>query len=255
MYQLMKKYRLVFYIFFGLCFSIPAWANSFKLIQSYPVHHPIFIQGLQLDGSNRLIYSAGLYGWSEIGYLNLATGKTYGVKKLLPSVFAEGLTVTDDGIWQITWREQMAFLRDVKTLTIKKTVHYLGEGWGLAYDKRQKVLWLSDGSSKLQKLDAKNFNKISEISVQNNGKPVEYINELEYANGFLYANIWQSNKIIKINPNTGKVLNTYDFSPLVSTLNLTDPDSVLNGIAHIGGQSFYITGKNFGVVWQVLFTQ
>ncbi len=131
----------------------------------------------------------------------------------------------------------------------------MGEGWGLAYDKRQKVLWLSDGSSKLQKLDAKNFNKISEISVQNNGKPVEYINELEYANGFLYANIWQSNKIIKINPNTGKVLNTYDFSPLVSTLNLTDPDSVLNGIAHIGGQSFYITGKNFGVVWQVLFTQ
>lgn len=120
MYQLMKKYRLVFYIFFGLCFSIPAWANSFKLIQSYPVHHPIFIQGLQLDGSNRLVYSAGLYGRSEIGYLNLATGKTYGVKKLLPSVFAEGLTVTDDGIWQITWREQMAFLRDAKTLTIKK---------------------------------------------------------------------------------------------------------------------------------------
>lgn len=125
----------------------------------------------------------------------------------------------------------------------------------MAYDKRQKVLWLSDGSSKLQKLDAKNFNKLSEISVQNHGKPVEYINELEYANGFLYANIWQSNKIIKINPNTGKVLNTYDFSPLVATLNLTDPDSVLNGIAHIGGQSFYITGKNFGVVWQVLFTQ
>lgn len=62
MYQLMKKYRLVFCIFFGLCFSIPAWANSFKLIQSYPVHHPIFIQGLQLDGSNRLVYSAGLYG-------------------------------------------------------------------------------------------------------------------------------------------------------------------------------------------------
>lgn len=91
----MKKYRLVFCIFFGLCFSIPAWANSFKLIQSYPVHHPIFIQGLQLDGSNRLVYSAGLYGRSEIGYLNLATGETYGVKKLAPSVFAEGLTVTE----------------------------------------------------------------------------------------------------------------------------------------------------------------
>ena len=115
----MKKYRLVFVYSFGCAFSIPAWANSFKLIQSYPVHHPIFIQGLQLDGSNRLVYSAGLYGRSEIGYLNLATGKTYGVKNL-SVCFAEGLTVTDDGIWQITWREQMAFLRDAKTLTIKR---------------------------------------------------------------------------------------------------------------------------------------
>lgn len=79
----MKKYRLVFCIFFGLCFSIPAWANSFKLIQSYPVHHPIFIQGLQLDGSNRLVYSAGLYGRSEIGYLIWQQVKHMALKSLL----------------------------------------------------------------------------------------------------------------------------------------------------------------------------
>lgn len=231
---------------------IPTLAQAEVIVhKQHPFNPQIFTQGLERNDQGKLLYSSGLYGQSEIGYLTLGSTQKESVNPLPPHYFAEGLTITPYGIWQISWREQTAFLRDPQTLKVIKTVHYSGEGWGLAYDKSRDLLWLSDGSDKLQTFNPCTFEKQGELSISYLNKPITLLNELEFANGFLYANLWQSNQLAKIDVTTGNVQKFYDFSPLVQSLNLTHPDDVLNGIAHLQGSRFLITGKRFPVIWEV----
>ncbi|MDO4432370.1 MAG: glutaminyl-peptide cyclotransferase [Aerococcaceae bacterium] len=227
------------------------FASAVELIATYPSDATAFTQGLEYHTEKGLLLSTGLYGESSIGYLNLETGEREQVQSLEARYFGEGITVMPDGIWQLSWKEQTAFLRDVETLEVLQTAHYVGEGWGIAYDDSRSVLWLSNGSSKLQQYHPQTFAKLESLSVTENGKPVEKLNELEYANGFLYANIWQTNRIVKIDLETGAVVASFDLSEWVEPLQLTNPNDVLNGIAHIEGERFYITGKRYPVIWEM----
>lgn len=231
------------------------WAGiaqaNVTLLRTHPSDSTLFLQGLEQDGQGRLLYSAGLYGQSEIGYLSPQTGQRQVIERLPPHYFAEGLTVTPHGVWQLTWQEQTAFLRDLQTLQVIKTVPYDGEGWGLAYDAQSKVLWLSNGSDRLQQRDPVSFALLGELNVQDAGIPVAQLNELEWANGFLYANVWQTMEIVKIAPTTGQVVRRYDLSPWVRDLGLTDPNAVLNGIAHLADHRFLVGGKWFPVMWEM----
>lgn len=244
----MKK-LVCFFLFLGISFS--SLAGEIKLLNSYKTDPNLFIQGLELNSLGKLVYSSGLYGESEIGYLSLQSAQREEIERLPPNYFAEGLTITPYGIWQLSWREQTAFLREPDNFNILKIAHYLGEGWGVAYDKEKDWLWLSNGSDKLQIFDPKHFRKRGEIQAHYQGQPVFRLNELEFANGFIYANIWQTTQIAKIEPQSGKVVKMYDFHSFVEKLGLQDPDDVLNGIAHISDNRFLITGKRFGVIWEV----
>lgn len=234
-----------------LGFSSLLSAQEVKLLNTYVSDEQAFIQGLELNSEGKLLYSSGLYGKSEVGYLTLNVNMREVKDRLAPEFFGEGLTITPYGIWQLSWQEQTAFLRNSKTLKVEKMAHYLGEGWGLAYDKMRGQLWLSNGSDKLQIFQPQTFEKQGEISVRYLGQPVFRLNELEFANGFIYANIWQTNFIVKIEPAQGEVVKIYDLTPWVSELGLSDPNDVLNGIAHISEDRFYVTGKRFPVIWEM----
>lgn len=213
-----------------------------------------FTQGLELNGKGDLILATGQYGNSSIGILDPNTGQYDRVDYLDSSYFGEGITFTDEALWQLTWKEETVFKRDPQSLNIIDKYYYEGEGWGLAYDPEQDVIWMSNGSDIIQQRSAGNFELLDSIAVKLDGRAVENINELEYANGYLYANVWYTNKIIAINLSTGEIDYQYDMTTLLTdnlTANQMNSMDTLNGIAHIQGDRFYITGKYYPVLFEV----
>jgi len=229
-----------------------------KLIELYPSDSEAFTQGFELSTKTKeLILATGLYGKSSIGLLDLETGE-YSIKaNLSEEYFGEGITIVDDFIWQLTWKEGKAFKRDLESFEIITEQAYQGEGWGLAYDTTADVIWMSNGTSVLQQRDPQDFTKRGEIEVTYNGQPVVNLNELEFANNLIYANIWYSDKIIAINPTNGEIEYVYDLGELLQRVDneiadeLVDQKDVLNGIAHIEGDQFYLTGKRYPYVLEV----
>lgn len=248
--------------FFGLilaCFTTIAYAHHHTktptLIATYDSEPTAFVQGFEQLADGRLLMATGLYGQSTIGIFDLHTGR-YTIKDTLPEqFFGEGVSSTPHGIWQLTWQENTAFLRDADTFAIKNIVHYQGEGWGLAYDDTKEILYMSDGTNTLQIRHPQTFKLLDILPIAFQADESTLINELEFADGFIYANIWQSNLIIKINPADGQIIERYDLSELIKTANITPQArqnmDVLNGIAHIKGKHFYLTGKFYPVIFEV----
>jgi glutamine cyclotransferase len=150
---------------------------------------------------------------------------------------------------QLTWKAHLGFVYDRFSLTEKRTFHYEGEGWGLTQDGKQLIL--SDGTPILRFLDPQSFTETKRISVKDEkGHPVSNINELEYIRGEIYANVWQTDQIVRISPRTGKILGRIDLSELMDRSQLADPDAVLNGIAYDASQDrIFVTCK----LWPKLF--
>ncbi len=221
-----------------------------QVLSRYPCDPELFIQGLESVDS-RLIVSSGLYGRSLIGELDLSSGKLINTRALDDDLFAEGLTAAGSGIWQITWREGTALLRDRQSLRELRRVAYDGEGWGLCHDGRQ--LYMSDGSASLTIRDPDTFEALGRLDVRWQGRTAFRLNELEYVEGFIYANIWLEDTILKIDPANGGAVKAYDLSALralaLADAAMPDPDAVLNGIAHVRKDEFYIGGKR----WPQLF--
>lgn len=221
-----------------------------QVLSRYPCDPELFIQGLE-SVDNRLIVSSGLYGRSLIGELDLSDGKLINARALDDNLFAEGLTAAGAGIWQITWREGTALLRDRQSLRELKRAAYEGEGWGICHDGRQ--LYMSDGSASLTLRDPETFEALGRLAVRWQGRTAFRLNELEYAGGFIYANIWLEDTILKIDPANGEAVTAYDLSALrvlaLADAAVPDPDAVLNGIAHVREDLFYIGGKR----WPLLF--
>ncbi|MFA9485743.1 MULTISPECIES: glutaminyl-peptide cyclotransferase [unclassified Moraxella] len=232
-----------------------ASANTATLIATHPSDDKAFVQGLEVLDGKKLLMATGLYGKSTIGIFDLDTQHHTIKDTLRHEFFGEGATITPYGIWQLTWRENVAFLRNLQTFKIVRNAHYAGEGWGLAYDDITDRLYMSDGTDSLQIRHAKTFELISTLPVRYQGRSLKFINELEFANGFIYANIWQTNLIIKINPKNGNVVQFYDLTDILQNANFTQEQrqkiDVLNGIAHINGNRFYVTGKFYPLIFEV----
>ena len=216
-------------------------------------HKPsLFTQGLLVkDG---VFYeSSGLYGQSFLAAYPVTEPASAWAKlsapfsqkhMLPPRYFAEGLTLLNDKLYQLTWQEGVLFVFDATNFTALNQLAYQGEGWGLATDGTQLIR--SDGSSSLYFHDSDSFSLTKKINVTLNQQPINNLNELEYMDGYIWANIWHDNRILKINPATGIVVGVLDLTAIAKTLNLKDTESVLNGIAFDASKkALWITGKQW----------
>lgn len=205
-----------------------------------------FTQGLDVVGD--IIYeSTGLYGESSVRHLNLTTGKVSKKINLDQEYFGEGLVIMDEELFLVTWREETGMVFDRDSLELKRTFTYKGEGWGLSSDGS--LLIMSNGSSELQFIDPESAKVLRTVQVMSEHGPVTQLNELEFVDGSIYANIWQSEVIVKIDPANGKVLGWLDMSGLLGPRKLP---GVLNGIASLDSNNrLLLTGKNWPSLFEI----
>ncbi len=213
----------------------------------YPHDREAFTQGLiWRDGF--LFETTGQFGKSDIRRVRLADGKPLSVTKLPAEVFGEGMTDWHDELISITWQSGIGYRWSLATLKRTKRFTYSGEGWGLTQDGRQ--LYMSDGTAGIRVLDPQSFKEKRRFSVTFRGRPLDQINELEWAKGSLYANVWQTSAIVRIDPTNGRVTGVLDLAALAKEVTVRDRDAVLNGIAYDPKHDLLlVTGKN----WPTLF--
>jgi glutaminyl-peptide cyclotransferase len=213
----------------------------------YPHDRTAFTQGLiWRDGV--LFETTGQFGKSDIRRVRLVDGKPLKTVKLPPEVFGEGMTDWHNELISITWQSGIGYRWSLESLKRTKRFSYSGEGWGLTQDGKR--LYMSDGTASIRVLDPQSFKEQRRISVTFRGLPLDQLNELEWAKGALYANVWQTSVIVRIDPDNGRVIGVLDFSALTKEVAIRDRDAVLNGIAYDAKQDMLlVTGKN----WPTLF--
>jgi glutaminyl-peptide cyclotransferase len=222
-----------------------------EVLDERRIDDPVFTQGLELhDGE--LFVSGGLYGESSVQVLDPVTGELRRRADLDDSQFGEGLTVVDDRVVVLTWRENTALVLDPASLDEVDRHDYGGEGWGLCDDGGRLVM--SDGSATLQFRDRASFAPLGTVAVTLDGQPLEQLNELECVDGDVWANVWHTDMLVRIDPASGRVTATVDASDLVPAEVRDDPEAVLNGIAHDpAGGAFLLTGKEWPALFVVRF--
>ena len=219
---------------------------KYKIINVYPHDPNSFTQGLVYENGT-LYEGTGLKGKSTLKRVDLLSGAPLQVHQLPKTIFGEGITIFQNKIIQLSWRSNVCFVYDKETFQLLKQFNYPNEGWGITSD--DKNLIMSDGSKTLTFLDPITFKKIKTIDVYSSQKRVKNLNELEYINGEIYANIWKSDFIVKINPSTGKVTGWIDLRNLLTQVERKRTD-VLNGIAYDNEKNrLFVTGK----LWPKLF--
>ena len=219
-----------------------------EVLATYPHDPEAFTQGLLL-ADDHFYESTGLYGESSLREVVPETGEVLREVELSPDLFAEGLTLVADRLIQITWKAGVALVYDADTFEQTDTFSYEGEGWGLCFDGDELVM--SDGSATLTRRDPETFAPLGTAEVKLNGEPVAMLNELECVGDSVYANIWQTDTIVKI-AEDGRVTQEIDASNLLTQSERAqlDPNAVLNGIAYDPDtKTFYLTGK----LWPKLF--
>jgi glutamine cyclotransferase len=221
------------YLPFSLGSELPEQI-ALRHLATFPHDRGAFTQGLLWhDGS--LYESTGQYGESSLRRVEPTTGRVTAHIDIPPQFFGEGLALVDDSLFQLTWRENVCFVYDRKTFQLKGRFQYPGEGWGLTYDGRHLIM--SDGTNVLRFLDPKTFRQLRRVevtdSVQNRRQPVRHLNELEWIRGEVWANVWQTTKIVRINPRNGNVVGWIEMAPYVPPEHRGDTqNAVLNGIAY-----------------------
>lgn len=221
-----------------------------QVLATLPHDPTMFTQGLEIaDGV--LYEGSGKVGQSRVRATALSTNTVLDEATLAPPLFGEGLTLTGDRLWQLTWRDGVAIERDPATLTELRRVTYPGEGWGLCHDGNRLVM--SDGSERLTFRDPVTFAPSGQITVRLDGEPVQDLNELDCTGGVIWANVWKTDRILRIDPATGSVTGVVHADGLLSAEQRAGAD-VLNGIAAIPGtDEFLITGKNWPTLFRVRF--
>jgi glutamine cyclotransferase len=215
---------------------------------SYPHDADAYTQGLLFD-KGVFYESTGLYGRSTLRRVDPVTGKVLAVRRLAREYFGEGLALEDGKLYQLTWKSGTGFVYDRDLLRMQGLFHYAGEGWGLTFDGMHLVR--SDGTSVLYFHDPESFSVVRTIRVLGPEGPVERLNELEFARGFIYANVWKTDSILRISPETGEVLGQIDLSTLTSETKL-DGAGVANGIAYDETRNrFFVTGKRWPRIFEI----
>jgi len=220
---------------------------GYEIVNSWPHDSNAFTQGLILvDG--KLLESTGQEGYSSLRSVELQTGKILRKVDVPDPYFAEGITVLNGKVYQLTWQHQLGFIYDAQTFERAGEFKYHGEGWGITTDG--KSLIMSDGSSRLRFLDSSNFAVTKTINVLDGQTPVTQLNELEYVKGEIYANVWHADRIAVIDPENGRVKAWIDLTGLIPPDALNNEEAVLNGIAYDqANDKLFVTGK----LWPLLF--
>jgi glutaminyl-peptide cyclotransferase len=231
----------------------PSPVLSYHVVAQYPHDVNSFTEGLAFDGQGRLIESIGLYGQSALMAEDLQTGKPSQTAALERNEFGEGVTVVGDRIVQLTWQNGVGHVYDA---AFNRTGRFLyqGEGWGLTYDGSRLIR--SDGSSFLHFLDPQSYAERGHIQVREDEVPMPNLNELEYANGRIYANVWHKERIAVIVPETGQIEYWIDLHPVIAAMEKPDnwniEDDVLNGIAYQPQSGhLFVTGKCWPLMFEI----
>lgn len=230
---------------------------GYTVVNSFPHDTASFTEGLLVHEG--IMYEstgspdAPANNGSWFAQIDMKTGKPVKKVSLDKQFFGEGITIFNGKIYQLTYQTQKGFVYDATTFKKLREFTYTGEGWSLTHDST--YLIMSDGTSNVRYLDPESLKVVKILGVQDNNGPVSNINELEYINGFLYANIWQTNYIYRIDTGSGRVLAKIDFSTLVNEARTRHPGSeVLNGIAYDPQSNrIYVTGKFWPNVYEVRF--
>lgn len=223
---------------------------TYQIVKEYPHDAQNFVQGFQLEG-NTIYESDGQHGTSQLLKYTLGSTTPIAATKQSQEIFSEGATIVGNKVYQLTWMNKKGFIYDKSSLKLLSEFTYpnqIGEGWGLTYDGKNLIV--SDGSNQLYFLNVENPSEVVKtLAVAGAKETYTKINELEFHDGFIYANIWQQPIIIKINPENGEVVARFDFSE-IAKINTTSDDDVLNGIA-FKGQNMLVTGKNWSKIYEV----
>jgi glutaminyl-peptide cyclotransferase len=225
---------------------------SARVVATYPHDPGAFTQGLAVH-AGQLYESTGQYGHSSIRRVDLETGRVEQIAPLNFSYFGEGLAILDERIYQLTWKSQLAFVYDRSTFELVGTQRYRGEGWGLTHDGESLIA--SNGSAVLTFYDPESFAITRSVEVRGPDGPVPLLNELEYVDGEVWANIWYDDRLVRIDPASGVVLGWVDLSHLVPRAR-RDADSVLNGIAYDAvAERLFVTGKYWPELFEIELTR
>lgn len=222
---------------------------GFKVVATYPHDTGAYTEGLfWLDGA--LYESTGMPGRSGLRKVRLSDGAVLQHQSIDAHLFGEGIVNWGDEIISLTWRDQVGFRWDRKTLEVNSTFRYAGEGWALTQDGKHIIM--SDGTPVLKFLDPVTLNEVRRVTVTAEGRPLANINELEWVKGEVLANIWQTNRIARIDPRTGAVKGWIDLTGLPETVEPHDNDSVLNGIAYDARRDrLFVTGKDWPHLYEI----
>ena len=222
------------------------------VVATYPHDPSAFTQGLTVN-KGKIYESTGQYGNSSLRRTELETGRIEKILELSDHYFGEGITVFRDQLYQLTWRSRIGFIYDLETFDVIDTFRFSGEGWGLTNDSE--YLIISDGSSSIRFLDPETFSVIKRISVRENNLSVTQLNELEYVDGEIWANIWHEDRIARISPRTGEILGWVDLSGLYPR-SARGSEDVMNGIAFDRERRrLFVTGKNWPSLFEIKITQ
>jgi len=227
------------------CRRSPA-VEPFQVLARYPHDAAAYTQGLVYAGGV-LFESTGLYGHSELRRVDLQSGRVLASVGLAPNRFGEGLALLGGRLYQLTWKEGVAYVYDATTLARLDSLRYPGEGWGLAADGVSLIM--SDGSDSLRILDPSTFAVQRIVHVRYHGSALSQLNDLDYVSGDLFANVYQSDWILRIDPRTGEVRQLYDCADLYPRRSRPASADVMNGIATADSGELLLTGK----LWPVLF--
>ncbi|MBS1904725.1 MAG: glutaminyl-peptide cyclotransferase [Bacteroidetes bacterium] len=221
---------------------------SYEIVATYPHDTKAFTEGLQYY-NGELYESTGINGHSSLRRVELKSGKVLQSIDLPNQYFGEGIVIVGSKLYQLTYTSQIGFVYDLKTFKQISTWSYNGEGWALTTDGTSLIM--SNGTDKLQFLDPNTLSVTRTVSVQESGMPLTYVNELEYIKGEVWANIWQTNRIVRIDPATGDVKGWIDLSGLLSPAEAQGVD-VLNGIAYDAEHDrIFVTGKNWPKLFEI----
>jgi glutamine cyclotransferase len=240
--------RILSALLISLSFFAPVFAaDTYRIVHTYPHDSHAFTQGLVfVDG--RLYESTGINGQSSLRMVDLETGRVLQGQPVESKYFAEGLTNWGSTLVQLTWESHVGLVYDRFSFRLLRTFSLAGEGWGLTQDG--KSLIVSDGTPVLRFFDPATFAEVRRVIVKDRGKPVTDLNELEFIQGEVYANVWHTDRIARISPRTGKVLSWIDLKGLLPESERSSPEAVLNGIAwDPAGHRLFVTGK----LWPKLF--
>jgi glutamine cyclotransferase len=222
---------------------------TFRIVRTFPHDPTAFTQGLAYrDGF--LYEGTGLKGRSSLRKVRLETGEVVQRVELAPEFFGEGITLLNNEVVQLTWQSQTGFIYNVSDFRLLRRFSYSGEGWGLTTNGHE--IFMSDGTPEIRVLDGGTLAEKRRFAVHDRGNPVDQLNELEFVNGEIFANVWQTDRIARISPQSGEVVGWIDLKGLLSPIYRLESGAVLNGIAYDANRKrLFVTGKLWPSIFEI----